>query len=143
MDLSTLTTEQLEQELANRVAIKKDNNILELAKIAGKANPLKAKVKTLVKVNYGDLENFVKNTFGVILESAVVEEMSNDTNKEYSFIGHGGDMFRNDGSDNKNVEDFLFGRKHHLDNYSLNALLEWLAVREFIPVGDYLVEFSW
>jgi hypothetical protein len=143
MNINEISTEQLEQELAKRKEAKDQELKLTNALNKARANPLKSEVKTVVSVDHFRLEEFVQKVFGANLEFACVEQMSNDTDKEICNVGCGPDACRNDGNDNKNVEDFLFGRKRDLDNWSTNCLLEWLAVRDFIPKGDYLISVSW
>jgi hypothetical protein len=131
-DLSTLTSEQLEAELVKRKKVKELAQNLEL-------HPLKCETVTRVEVDSGDLEDFLRNVFGVTYESACTEEMSNDTQRSYHVQGIRGEY------DQKytvpEVEEFLYqnGKKEP----ALSGLFNYLADKNYIAKGEYIVKWSW
>lgn len=142
-DINTFSTEQLEQELAKRKEASDRQVKLASALSIAAVTILDSQVKTVVKVRHYSLERFINKVFNVTFDFVAAEEMSNDSEKMFEFVGYGNSVFRNSDDDNKNIEDFLFGRKPQLDNWTTKPLLEWLVMNKFIPAGDYMISVSW
>lgn len=137
IDLSTLSDEQLAQELAKRKELA-DNALRLSINIA--ENPLKCKTVTRVEVDSSDLERFILKVFGVEYESAATEEMSNDTEKTYTASGFKGDKYEQEYT-LPEIERFLF--KNGKKEPALSGLLNYFAEKGYIAKGDYTVSWSW
>lgn len=102
-------------------------------------HPLKCKTVTRVEVDSSDLEQFIFKVFGVHYESACTEEMSNDTQRTYNVQGIRGEY------DQKytvpKVEEFLY--KNGKEEPALSGLLNYIADKNYIAKGDYIVKWSW
>jgi hypothetical protein len=138
IDLSTLTDEQLAQELAKRKELA-DNALHITDNIA--ANPLKCKTVTRVEVDSSDLEQFIFKVFGVRYESACTEEMSNDSERSYTVDGFNPDDKCACDYTIPEVERFLF--KNGKKEPALSYLLNYFADKGYIAKGDYTVCWSW
>lgn len=132
-DLSHLTTESLERELAKRQKVKEIASKLE-------ENPLKCKTISYISVSYSDLESFIYKIFGREYDSADVNEVSNDNERKYSVTG------LDDGEYNRTytipeIENYLFNDSK--EQPRMSYLLDYLASKNYIPKGEYLVSWSW
>lgn len=129
-NLSNLSTEQLEVELAKRKKVKEIQSLIE-------AHPLKCETVTRIVVDYSDLERFIQKIYNRVYESACVEEMNNDTEKTYNIDGKC-EIWEMPTFNE--VEKFLYddGKPP-----CLRALMQYLANKNIIEKGIYTVKWSW
>jgi len=99
---------------------------------------LKCKVKTVIEVDYGDLEQFIQAETGHEYEIPDREECDNDTARSFDGI---------DGNAQGRIvgfaEDWAKFKTTGEGQYILRDILEGLCSEGKIQPGDYLVEISW
>jgi len=95
---------------------------------------LKCKVKTIVEVNYGDLESFIKAETGHEYEIACMEEMCNDEDHKYSVDAE---------LDEWKAKDWEAFKNGSRRQFILRTILCGLCSEGKIPAADYLVRVSW
>jgi hypothetical protein len=99
---------------------------------------LKAEIKTVISVNYGDLETFIKEETGHGYNIPSEEEVNNDTCLEFAGI---------DGNKQGHIvefeEDWAKFKTTGKCRYALRIILEGLCLEGKIQAGDYLVKVSW
>jgi hypothetical protein len=100
--------------------------------------PLKCKVKTIVEVDYNDLERFIKAETGHEYEIPSEEECDNDTARTFDGI---------DGNARGHIvgfaEDWAKFKATGKGRYILRVILEGLCSEGKLQPGDYLVKVSW
>lgn len=97
-------------------------------------NELKCKVRTVISVNYNDLERFIKAETGREYEIACQEEVGNDTEHTYNVEA------KLDLYNAKEWVDFKAGSK---TQYILRTILCGLCLEGKLQAGEYLVRVSW
>ena len=132
-DLSNASIEELEAAIAAKKG--KDAKLAE----AHLATALQYTEKHIYKLDYNDLQKWLKATFGVVVELVAVEEWCNGESHEFNSILEG-DI---DEKDAEIVEGVLFYGASPYHMFSTCSLLEYLVSKEFIPAGDYLIEVFW
>ena len=100
---------------------------------------LKCEKTQVIKVEYGDLENFIEEVYGHKHCVVSSEECGNDTTLAFNGIGkYPEDIDEEDREDFKEWEET---GKHMF--MGTRQLLEELCLAEHIESGDYLVEIYW
>lgn len=143
-DISTFTIEQLEAELAKRKAplptACPDPSITSALERA-KQFPLKMRDKKGTKrIDYGDLERWIKQVFGKEFCFVSTVECGNDTTHDFEDLGMHPEWL--DASDVEEINAWLYGAGK-APRYSAQSLMEVLVLQGFLEKGDYLVEVSW
>lgn len=87
------------------------------------------------KVDYNDLDQFIKEEYGVEYESAAYEEWSNYQSHEKTVQKEELDEF-----ETKELENFKGGKPKH---YMIGTILKDLVNRDRIPEGDYVISVFW
>lgn len=146
-DLSTLTTEQLEQELAKRktaatpVGKQPGDGAASAALERAKQFPLEMRDKKGTKrIDYGDLERWINDVFGKDFCFVSTVECGNDTDHDFEDLGMHPDWL--DESEMKEIMDWLYG-SGKAPRYSAQNLMEYLVRDGFLAAGDYIVRVSW
>lgn len=99
---------------------------------------LKHKVKTIVAIDYNDLDRFLQQHYGFKnYEFVAVEEMSNDSDKEFTGITG---TFKHNYQPEKTIAEWKAGK---CPGWTTNTLLEMLVRDGHLPAGDILVSVSW
>jgi len=101
---------------------------------------LKCKKKTLIKVEYGDLEDYIRGITGKSIEIPMILECGNDSDHE---ITVGGPYRVTSESEKKKMDDFLFGTAKDIPTYHLPNLLDVMCGHGLLEAGDYLISVSW
>lgn len=99
------------------------------------APKLKSVTKTVINVNYSDLNKFITEVYGKDFEFAVDVESSNDVSHSYTV----------------KKEELTEWNRKHIDNfiatgrygYITRSLLIDMANKGLIEEGDYIVDVSW
>jgi hypothetical protein len=99
---------------------------------------LKYKIKSVIMVNFNDLDEFLAKRFGLPerYEFTAMEELGNDIVKSIN-------VYRKELSeyDQKYIDEFLVTKKPQL--YRTCDILCHLCNLGEIPEGEYLIEVSW
>jgi hypothetical protein len=95
---------------------------------------LKCRVKTVISVNYKDLEHFIESETGHEYDISENEEVSNDTARAYN-VDYQMDKFMA-----KAWAEFKAGSNK---SYILNTILCGLCSEGKIHPGEYLICVSW
>lgn len=90
---------------------------------------------TLNKVDYGNLESYIHQVYGVEYEIPYSEECNNDTSLEFNNVTGKLDHF-----DEAKLTKFVCGDS---PSRILRILLEDLVRQNRFPSGDYLIRVSW
>ena len=100
---------------------------------------LKCKKKTVIRVEYGDLEAFIKEIYGHTHEIVAAEEASNDSTLSFSGVGEYPEDY--DEFDREDFAKWQESGKHW--PWGTQTILEELCLAGLIEAGDYLVEIYW
>ncbi len=95
---------------------------------------LNIKTETTHSVDYWDLEQFIKDLYGVTYEIAAAEESGNDTTLEFSVDGKIEDYELDD------MRKLMVGK---WVPYRTGLWLNIMCSNEEIPAGKYYVRVSW
>ncbi len=101
---------------------------------ARKAPVLKCETVVLRKVDYNDMDRFIREATGKNAEIVAMQEWGNNESHEFDLDG------KVDEYDMKKVQAFLAGKN---PSYCLRAILNYLVREEFLLPGTYLIEVSW
>lgn len=101
---------------------------------------LKCTEQHVFKVNYSDLERYIKELTGKSIEIPAILECRNDTDHDIA-IGHHSDWLDED--DKKDAEDFLFGTATDVPTNSLQYLMETMFLHNMLKKGNYIIKVSW
>lgn len=101
---------------------------------------LKCTTETVFKVDYGDLEKFIKELTGKQISVPATLECGNDTEHEIN-VGQWGDDDIIDYEEE--IIAFLDGDAKDIPTYALNDLMEMLYKRKLIQKGSYIISVSW
>lgn len=101
---------------------------------------LKCTEEIVFKVNYGDLERYIKELTGKDIEIPEILECGNDTDHD---ITVGDRAFPIMECDKKKAEAFLFGDAKDIPLYSLNHLMETMCLHGLLKKGNYIISVSW
>jgi hypothetical protein len=140
-----ISTEELEKELAKRkasvVPTETTDPSIAAALARAKAFPLKMRSKNGTnRINYSDLERWIKQVFGKEFCFVSTVECGNDTTHDFEDLGEHPDWL--DASEISEVNEWLYGNGK-APRYSAQNLMEVLVLQGFLEKGDYLVEVSW
>lgn len=102
--------------------------------------PLKCEKKVSCKVDYGDLEDYIKAISGKNLEVAMILECGNDTSHDFDLGDHPEWLSAKDKAE---AEAFLFGEADDIPVYHLGSLLETMCQHGLLEKGNYTVWVSW
>jgi hypothetical protein len=144
--LSAFSIEQLEQELASRKAAANApaaaaNDDVAAALERAKQFPLQMRDKKGTKrINYSDLERWIKHVFGKEFCFVSTVECGNDSTHDFEDLGMHPDWL--DDEEVKEVNAWLYGGGD-APRYSAQNLMEVLVIQGFLEKGDYIVEVSW
>jgi hypothetical protein len=98
---------------------------------------LKCEKKTVIKVEYYDLEAFIKEVTGNKHEIVAAEEAHNDMTLTFEGIG-------DNEYDEFDAKDFAEWRDSgKFWPWGTRTILEGLCAADFIEAGDYYVHISW
>lgn len=98
--------------------------------------PLKSRKKTVIEVEYGDLERFVKETYKQKEYSFVAaQECGNDSSHSFSIEKELLDEY-----DQKKLDAFTKTGKYGFINHTV---LQDLVNRDLIEPGNYVIRVSW
>ena len=97
-------------------------------------------MKVVFKVDYSDLEQYIKKVTGKSFSIPACLECGNDTEHEIEIGDHPEWL---DEKNKKACEDFLFGSAKNVPNYSLNWLMETMLLHNLIEKGTYIISVSW
>jgi len=95
---------------------------------------LKAEKKTILKVEYADLEAFAESVYGGNLEIPAIEETNNDVSLEYTVTGE---------ISKWNLSDAEKIRAGFYPHYCTGLVLDLLCFDGRIERGDYVIRVSW
>lgn len=105
---------------------------------------MKIKTKSVHRVEYGDLEDFIREVYGIDYEMASDAECSNDTSHEYNGItaANAADLNNPNSPDSHRIQDWKSsqGRKQM---WGPRLILLDLVRQGKIPEGDYVIRVSW
>ena len=97
---------------------------------------LKCKTKTVIEVDYNDLDEFISEIYGVDYEIVSDEELNNYSMKSFDIkkesLGAYDQRCFNNWKVDSNNEQFM-----------ARTILTDLCNRELIPEGEYLIDVSW
>lgn len=96
------------------------------------------KTETMTTMDYAELEDLAKNTFGINYEYPVEEEADNNTNKKYNITQYEIEHF-----DWKEWAIFLEGRVKNARARRAYLLLTRLVMLAVVPAGNILIKISW
>lgn len=102
--------------------------------------PLKCEKEVVIKVDYSDLERYIKSITGKYLEIPPILECGNDTVHDFSVGDHPEWL---DEEDKNDMEAFLFGDATDIPTYHLGDLLETMCIHGLLEKGSYLINVSW
>lgn len=97
----------------------------------------KCQVKTVIEVEYGDLERFIEDETGHEYEIPDREELDNYTAKTYDVDGNAKGYIVGF------AEDWAKFKADGKGNLMLRVILEGLCLEGKIQPGEYLVKVSW
>ena len=97
---------------------------------------LKVNKKTVLKVDYNDLESFILDVYGVEYEIAPNEECSNGTNERYVI-----DKEEIREYDRNNLIHWQYGNCN--PSFILRTIMIDLCNNDKIEAGEYIVNVSW
>lgn len=100
---------------------------------------LKCEKTQVIKVEYGDLEDFIKEVYGHLHEIVAAEESSNDTTLSFAGIGECPEDY--DKFEQEEFAEWLESGKHW--PWGTRNILEALCLAGHIEAGDYLVSIYW
>lgn len=95
---------------------------------------LKAEIKTIFKVDYGDFEDFVKEIYGGDFDFVADQEADNYSSYEFSAPNMHVDF------EGKHEEKI---RKGDFNGVPIHALFNVLLKDGHIEAGDYLIDVLW
>lgn len=98
---------------------------------------LKCEKKTVIKVEYGDLEKFIKEVTGNKHEIVAAEEARNDTTLTFEGIGDE----KMDEYDDREYQDWCETGKYWA--WGTRTILEGMCESGDLDPGDYYVEIYW
>jgi hypothetical protein len=99
---------------------------------------LKVEKRTIMRVDYKDLENFIFEKFGFKYSIPYSEDCINNTNLEFSVAkGKLEDWQRTA------YERWLGVNSHETQSYLLGVILQVLCNGDLIEPGEYLVNVCW
>lgn len=102
-----------------------------------KKNVLRCSVKTVIDVDYVDLEGFIEAHYGVDDYSVIADlECKNDSSHTVSVSGGKLDKY-----DTKTLNEFKSGKAEY--GCSLHILMQDMCNEGVIEAGDYLINVSW
>lgn len=107
---------------------------------ATKTATLKCKEEIVFKVDYGDLEDYIKQLTGKSIEIPAILECGNDTDHDIEVGDHPEWLSE---SNKKEAEAFLFGDAKGVKNYQLHNLMETMCLHGLLKKGTYIVRVSW
>ena len=143
-DISSFTVEQLEAELAKRKAAPDATSTVPAIAAAlerAKEFPLQRRSKKgTIRIDYGDLERWIKQVFGKEFCFVSTVECGNDTTHDFEDLGEHPDWIS--ARDVEEINAWLYG-SGAAPRYSAQSLMEVLVIQGFLEKGDYLVEVSW
>jgi hypothetical protein len=91
--------------------------------------------ETINSIDYGDLEEFIKQVYNIKDYSFVlIQECGNDSSHEFTADGE---------IDEFDLEDAAKIRSGEIDLYQNSLLLNCLVADGYIPKGDYVIRVCW
>jgi hypothetical protein len=102
--------------------------------------PLKCEKKVSCKVNYRDLEDYIKSITGKRLEIPAILECGNDTSHDFDLGDHPEWL---DKEEREEAEAFLFGDAKDIPTYHLETLMETMCHHKLLEPGNYTIWVSW
>jgi hypothetical protein len=112
------------------------------AKKAKKAKKNIFTKKTVITVDYSDLEKFIKEKTGRALHIPELLEASNDSEHEVS-VSKDDSEFDFEREKQEAAENFLFEGGKEPDYMFMHNVMNALCKRDIVEAGDYLIRVSW
>ena len=100
------------------------------------------KERLLITVEYGDLEQFIKDKTGKDLEIPQILECANGTDHSLSVDAEPPTM-KHEIGERAEMEAFLFGDGPEPASMSMYDVMDALCRKDLIKPGEYLIEVSW
>lgn len=89
-----------------------------------------------IELDYGELEDLIKKTYGHSYEFVAQEELMNDMSKTYSVKKEVLEQW-----DQEDLDGFITSGR--IKNWRTHTILTDLANKGIIEEGDYLINISW
>ena len=102
--------------------------------------PLKVKPTMVNKVDYKELERYIRDVTGKTIFIPEILECTNGTDHEITVGDHPEWL---DKEEKEHVEKFLFGDGKYISQYYLPVLLDIMCINGLIEKGTYLIRVSW
>ena len=95
---------------------------------------LKMEMVSMIKVDYDDLEDFIKEVYGFTYETVAEEEWNNDSNYEFRV---------NDNMAGNVIPVSKIRNGYFPGSFSLGLILNMLCDDGLIPSGNYTISVCW
>ena len=93
--------------------------------------------KTFIEMDYGELEDLIKKTYGHTYEFVAEEELMNDVDKTYSLTA----KTPLDEWEAKDMEEFKLTGK--TKGWRTNTIMQDMINNDVLEPGEYLIHVSW